>query len=107
MNTNAVSSQRSAVGRLRSNERGIALILTLSILVLVTLLVIAFAVSMRVENTASKNFNDLIKARQLAQAAVDQAVATIRDATPVISPSMTYATAPGAIYRRSSGTWTT
>src|SRR6266481_2898725 len=66
----------------RDSERGIALILTLAILTLVTLLVVAFAVSMRVENTASKNFNDLIKARQLAQAAVDDAVATIRNATP-------------------------
>ncbi len=64
------------------SERGVALILTLAILTLVTLLVIAFAVSMRVENMASKNFNDLIRARQLAQAAVDDAVATIRNATP-------------------------
>ena len=80
------------------SESGIALILTLAILVMVTMLVIAFAVSMRVENTASKNFNDLIKARQLAQAAVDQAVAAIRNATPVVSTTTNYVTAPGVIY---------
>jgi hypothetical protein len=87
------------------SESGIALILTLAILVMVTLLVVAFAISMRVENTASKNFNDLIKARQLAQAAVDQAVATIRGATPSISPTANYVTAPGAIYTWSGGAW--
>ncbi len=81
-----------------SEERGVALILTLGILVLVTLLVIAFAVSMRVENTASKNFNDLVKARQLAQAAVDQAVATIGTAAQPITPATNYVTAPGVIY---------
>ena len=98
-----------------SSKRGVALILTLGILVLVTLLVVAFAVSMRVENSASKNFNDLIKARLIAQAAIDQAVATIRGATPAItnippSPTAftTYTTAPGVIYTRVNGQpWTT
>jgi hypothetical protein len=79
-------------------------VLTLGILALVTLLLVAFVTSMRVENMASKNFNDLIKARQLAQGAVDQAVATIRQATvrthtagPPASFS-TYVTFPGLIY---------
>src|SRR6266481_3192111 len=87
----------------RDSERGIALILTLAILTLVTLLVVAFAVSMRVENTASKNFNDLIKARQLAQAAVDDAVATIRNATPPPSTANAWAAAPGAIISTTGG----
>jgi hypothetical protein len=82
----------------------VALILTLGILVLVTMLVIAFAVSMRVENTASKNFNDYYKARELAKAATDQAVATLRQATPLRTQSgtpaafTTYVTFPGVIY---------
>jgi hypothetical protein len=89
-------SQPRSQDRFRS-ERGIALILTLAILTLVTLLVIAFAVSMRVENTASKNFNDLIKARQLAQGAVDQAVALLKVGTPLQSDTATttFWTAPG------------
>ena len=87
----------------RDSERGIALILTLAILVMVTLLVVAFAVSMRVENTASKNFNDLIKARQLAQAGIDDAVALIGNATPPAppvgtTPTISWAAAPGVIY---------
>jgi nitrogen fixation protein FixH len=84
-----------------SGDRGIALILTLAIITLVTVLLIAFATSMRVENTASKNFNDLIKSRELAQAAVDQAVATIRQyTTRNAAPDniLNYVTFPGAIY---------
>jgi len=90
--------------RLRDkSEDGIALILTLAILVMVTLLVVAFAISMRVENTASKNFNDLLKARQLAQAGVDQAVATIHQATTrggsiPAGTILSYVTFPGVIY---------
>ena len=87
------------------SESGVALVLTLGILALVTLLLVAFVTSMRVENMASKNFNDLIKARQLAHAAVDQAVANIRQATPVrtyvLGPPpafTTYVTSPGLIY---------
>jgi hypothetical protein len=90
----------------RSGERGIALILTLGIITLVTLILIAFVVSMRVENTASKSFNDGVKARELALAAVDQAVATIRQATTRggLMPGggsgsiLNYVTFPGAIY---------
>lgn len=81
-------------------ERGVALILTLGIITLVTLLLIAFAVSMRVENTASKNFNDLIKARELAQGAVDEAVALLKFNT-TNSPANYYVTQPG----RAASTW--
>jgi hypothetical protein len=81
-----------------SRERGVALILTLAILALVTLLLIAFVTSMRVENMASKNFNELIKARQLARAGVDGAVGAIRNAAPPVSTVTNYVTAPGIIY---------
>ena len=89
----------------RSGERGIALILTLAIITLVTLILIAFVTSMRVENTASKSFNDVIKARELAQAAVDQAVAQIRQATPLRTenPVSTYATFPGGVSTNYNG----
>ncbi len=97
--TTSIVHSPSSIAHL-SGERGVALILTLAIITLVTLLVIAFAVSMRVENAASKNFNDLIKTRELAQGAIDQAVATIRNATPprTASPFFTYVTFPGMIY---------
>jgi Tfp pilus assembly protein PilX len=102
--TEAISHQPSAISqKRRDSQRGVALILTLAILTLVTLLVIAFASSMRVENTASKNYNDLIKTRQLAQAAVDEAVAKIRDATQVPTIDSTWAAAPGVIYVATRG----
>jgi hypothetical protein len=84
-----------------SDDRGVALILTLAILALVTLLLIAFVTSMRVENAASKNYNSLIKARELVKGAVDQAVAQIRAATPLRSdgtPATYYVTFPGGTY---------
>ena len=80
-----------------SGRRGIALVLTLGILALVTLLLMAFVISMRVENMASKNFNDVIKARQLAQAAVDDAVGQLRFATPSPTINGTWVAIPGAI----------
>lgn len=89
---------------LHSGERGVALLLTLAIITLVTLLLIAFAVSMRVENSASKNFNDFIKAREIALGAIDQAVATIRQATPQRTENASgtsisnYVTFAGAVY---------
>ncbi|HVM62276.1 MAG TPA: hypothetical protein VMV72_15565 [Verrucomicrobiae bacterium] len=94
----------------RQSESGVALILTLAILALVTLLLIAFVGSMRVENTASKNFNELVKARELARAGVDDAVGAIRMAAPAgwssASTLTNYVTAPGVIYTEVNGTWT-
>ena len=103
------SFQQSAISfqpeKLRG-RRGVALVLTLGILALVTLLLIAFVTSMRVENMASKNFNDLIKARQLAQAAVDQAVAQLRSATTRSATILNYVTFPGVVYDYNGSTTT-
>jgi hypothetical protein len=87
-----------------SRERGVALILTLAILALVTLLLIAFVTSMRVENMASRNFNNVIAARELAKGAVDQAVGLLRQTMPARtqSPVFTYVTFPGAAYTYNS-----
>lgn len=65
-----------------TSEQGVALILTLAILSLVTLMVIAFAVSMRIESMSARNYNDLAQARQFALGAIDAAVGEIRRATP-------------------------
>lgn len=85
------------------------MILTLTILAVVLLLLIAFVTSMRTERMIAKNYNDLAKARFIADAAVDQAVATIKNATPIIDPANTYVSSPGAIYKGSGSpaTWTT
>jgi len=90
------------------DERGVALVMTLSFLVLVTLLVVAFAINMRVEGGASRCYSDQVKARQLAMAGVDEAVARLRVATPKIGSTGTkiltnYATAPGISYVITNG----
>lgn len=92
-------SQHSPFIVRRPGERGVALVLTLAILALVTLLLIAFVTSMRVENMASKNYNQVIQTRELARGAIDQAVAQIRQATPQRLPGgPTYVTFPGGAY---------
>ncbi|MCX7887129.1 MAG: hypothetical protein N3B01_07765, partial [Verrucomicrobiae bacterium] len=87
--------------RHRAGERGVALILTLAILVLVTMLVVAFAITMRVEHDVARNYSDHVRARHLAMAAVDEAVARLRLATPVINAMTNYVTMPGRILIRS------
>jgi len=89
-------------------ERGVALVLTLAILVLVTLLVVAFAINMRVGSTASRAYVDQVRARQLAMAAVDEAVAKLRLATPKIGSLPTrmitnYVTMPGLVIAMTNG----
>lgn len=79
------------------------MILTLTILAVVLLLLMAFVTSMRTERMVAKNYNDLAKARMLADAALDQAVAAIKNATPPAppagnSPTITWVAAPGVIY---------
>ncbi|MBM3862318.1 MAG: hypothetical protein FJ395_22065, partial [Verrucomicrobia bacterium] len=89
------------------DERGVALILTLAILVLVTLLVVGFAINMRVETAISKNYTEQVRARQFALAAVDEAVALLRLATPPISITTNWASGPGMIFMRTgSGSYT-
>jgi hypothetical protein len=57
----------------RSGEQGIALILVLTILALAAILVIAFAVSMRTESTGARAFNDMMRARLIAQGGLEEA----------------------------------
>jgi hypothetical protein len=89
------------------HNRGVALIITLTILSIVTLMLIAFTISMRVENSAARNYNDTIRARQIAQAALDTAVANLRDAMPQPSPGFTYVTFPGSTRTYNGSTMTT
>jgi hypothetical protein len=79
------------------NQQGVALVITLGILAVLLILVIGFAVSMRTEQVAARNFSYVVVARQLAHAAVDEAIFLIRTNTPVISSSAYYVTGPGRI----------
>ncbi len=96
----AVCGLRSAVS---SSQSGAALIITLSILAVITLLVIAFAVSMRVEKTAARNYTYGIQARQYADMAVDEALFLIRTNTPAITANAYWVSQPGRILSRLGG----
>ncbi|HXI83512.1 MAG TPA: hypothetical protein VNL17_05410 [Verrucomicrobiae bacterium] len=94
--------------RKQNDERGIALILTLTILAVILILLLAFVSSMRTERISAKAFNDQSKAQLLAQAAIDRAVATIASATAqrIATPTLfsTYVTFPGVIWTNYNGT---
>ena len=85
----------------RSRNRGIALVLTLGILAIVTLMVVAFAISMRVDMMASRNFNDAIRARQFADTGAAEAIALLSAQTPNLDPSHYYVTQPGRVVMNS------
>src|SRR2546423_7414867 len=63
---------------IEADERGIALVLTLAILVIATILVVGFATSMRTERQASASIANSLSAAIIAQAATDHAI-TILD----------------------------
>ncbi len=95
----------AATGRmpvLLYGNSGAALIMTLAVLAVVTLLVVGFAVSMRVEQIASRNYSHSIFARQLADAAIDEAIVLIRTNTPIIDVSRFWLSQPGAMVRRTT-----
>jgi len=58
--------------------RGIALLLTLGILLLLTLLALAFSSSQLTESQAARNFYYAAKAEELARGGLDTAIAVLR-----------------------------
>ena len=77
-------------------QRGIALVLVLAFLVLISVLVIAFFASVTTELTASKSYAAGTNARQLADSAVQTVMGQIRDATTKGS-KLAWASQPGMI----------
>lgn len=82
------------------SERGVALVITLSVLAVLLLLLVGFTVSMRTEQAAARNFNYMLLARQLAEGAVQEAVFQIRANTPILSTTDFYVTHPNRIVGR-------
>src|ERR1039457_721951 len=63
--------------RNQKSEQGIALVLTLAILVIATILVVGFATSMRTERQASASMANNTTASLIAQGAIDHAIAIL------------------------------
>lgn len=66
------------------SEEGIALIIVLWVLAFLMFLVIEFAYTMRVETSAVRNFKDETKARHLALAGINMAVAEISEQYDIV-----------------------
>ena len=83
--------------RPRQSTRGVALIIVLSMLVLLSALIVAFMNSATTERAASAANEGLVNARQIADSTVSLVIGQIRDATSVADESTTWASQPGAI----------
>ena len=62
----------------KNNESGIALVIVLGILTLMAVMGTSFTVDMRLEQKAAQNYNYDVKARMLAKAGVEKAIAALR-----------------------------
>lgn len=82
----------------RAGQHGVALLITLAMVVLLTILVLGFAISMRMNRFASRNYNEWIVARQAAESALADAIAAYRAATPPLSRTNSWVSGPGVVY---------
>ena len=73
-----------------SDRRGVALIIVLGLLSVLTILAVAFAIAMRVERLAARNYADGIRAEQLIQVCLARAMEDVNDSMtrpkPVVYP---------------------
>jgi hypothetical protein len=90
----------------QNERRGIALIIVLAMLVLVSGLLVAFLSTATIERGSSYANANAVSARQIADSTVSFAIGHIRDATSVADEQTTWASQPGAI-RTFSGTLST
>ena len=65
----------------RAQNRGAALLITLAFIVLISILIVGFAASMRTDRPAANMYLEKTKASLLAQAGVDSVIASLRQAT--------------------------
>ena len=80
-----------------SSRRGIALVIVLSMLVLLSSVLIAFMLSASNERTAAQASSAQVTTRQIADSTVNLVLAQIRDATSQAGDDVTWASQPGAI----------
>jgi hypothetical protein len=83
--------------------RGSALLITLAALVLVTIIVISYAVVTRLESSMARSNFEAESAKQLATMAVDEVQAKLIDNIPL---NAQWAAAPGRLYNAKTGTFT-
>jgi uncharacterized protein (TIGR02600 family) len=87
----------------RQDSRGVALIIVLAMLVLLSGLLVAFLTTARTERTAAAADSATAASRQIADSTVSFVISQVRDATSNSNNNTTWASQPGAI-RTFSGT---
>lgn len=92
--------------RLQRARRGIALVITLLLLVLLSAFAVAFFTRMSVEQASATSYADGVTTRQLAESAVGLIESQIREATTVVNGA--WGSQPGMIrtFARTQGTTT-
>lgn len=80
-----------------SDSKGVALIVVLSMLVLLSGLLVAFLTTARTERTAAAADSATAASRQIADSTVSFVIGQIRDATTNPNENITWASQPGAI----------
>ncbi len=79
----------------RRQEAGSALLITLAVLVILTIIIVGFSESVRVERVSARSHFDGTQATLLAQSGIDQAVAAIRETTA--DPERNWISQPGRL----------
>ncbi|MDD2709377.1 MAG: pilus assembly PilX N-terminal domain-containing protein [Verrucomicrobiae bacterium] len=85
-------------------QKGVALVITLSILAMLTVLLVAFVSNIRIERMSSAAYTEQLKARLAAQAAVEQAIHDIGRRTK-FPDYITFFSNHGVVFVNSKGTW--
>jgi hypothetical protein len=84
----------------------VALIMVLGMVTMLAILVMGFMAAVRIEHATARNFNNLIKTRNLTEGAFSDAMTRVALATPPLSEERTWVSAPGVVYVISNSVWT-
>ena len=88
-------------GRKTRKEEGIAIILTLGILALISIMALFFVATSITNRKTARNYNELTSARMLAQSAVNRAIAAMKKNSGDLSKDFSYVNSQCSAYAQS------
>jgi len=86
----------------RSRNSGVALLITLATLLILTVIVVTYATVVRMEAGSARSSFELERARLLALSAIDDSMSKLKDNIPT---SSLWAAGPGRLYAMNGNTW--
>ena len=84
------------------NEKGIAILLSIGFLALISILAMLFIVTSMTNRRISSNYNDLTTARLLAHSAVNRTIASMKLYSGDFTKNFSYVTSNSKTYAQSS-----